>query len=460
MFHRSIQTSLALLAMSFLMATPLLAQNFTGVFTAHTEDGQNILDLKQTGNQVSGTYMVGPTRLIFSAPVQGGKAQGQAILEGTPVKFFVSLSVQGNNLAGELTEEGDDGRPDPQTTEKITFIRSGAAPSGGASSPSGTSAAASEPPSPAQMPAHGTTKQPSSSLLDNQALQSIAGKVKSNFKRDSHDSVLAAGNPPLTVESVAAFAELLRLTFEVEMTEAEFDATCRHFIQYYQQGDAQTKTMLAGGWQNILAGLNKAPASEKSKGIEEVRSVLERQFAAGAQTGMPWAVAMNGTIQRRKNTVARIQGNVPEFAKKSDFHQQMTEADLEASLEMLYFMWVSCGRDASLVTPETIAHVRMLIVQNFPTFPAEVQYIFANAQKVYSSLRGQWAQATPAARMQMAQSFATSLDQLGLTVPTSGGGGDTIRADGAWSDMNGKSHGQWAAEMVQGMAGNSYKSSW
>ena len=188
--------------------------------------------------------------------------------------------------------------------------------------------------------------------------------------------------------------------------------------------------------------------------------VSDQRFASGAQTGMPWAVAMNATIQRRQNTVARIDGAVPDYAKKSDLHQRMTEADLEASLEMLYFMWVACGRDAALVTAESVAQVRVLIVQGFAGFPAQVQYVFANAQKVYSSLRGQWAQATPAVRAQMAQQFSSSLDQLGLTVPSRGGGGDRIQAGGAWSDMNGKSHSEWAGEMVQGLAGSSYKSAW
>jgi len=289
-------------------------------------------------------------------------------------------------------------------------------------------------------------------------LKDVAGKVKTNFRRDKGSTVLAEGEPPLTLESVAAFAELLKMCFEVEMTEAEFEVTSKHFIKYYTEGDADTKKMLAGGWQNIVAGLKSLSGAEREKQQKDVHDVLQSRFESGAKAGMPWAVAMKNAIDMRSETVANIKGDAPAFAQKSELDTEMSAADLETSLEMLYFMWVAAGRDANLVTPDAVTMVRSAIVQNFPTFPKEVQYIFANSQKVYSYLRGQWAQATPEQRVQLAQAFGQGLDTLGLTVP--GSGNDTIHAGGAWADMNGKSHGEWAGEMVQGLAGASYHNAW
>lgn len=412
---------------------PAFADGFAGTYTGVSSDGQSVLQLTQAGTRVSGSLTVGATRLVVTGVVARGRVDGKALLEGTPVALSLVLTIEGDHFVGTLTDVGDDGQPDPTSSERIVFKRSTPAPAPAAA--------------------------PTTPGLDRGDLDAIAGRVKKNFKPEGGAKILAAGKPPLTRESIASFAEVLRLTFGVELTESEYDDTAAVFVAYYKAGDAQTKTMLATGWQMILAELRKATGPARQTAIAEVRTVLEQRFEAGAQAGIPWAVTMNATIQKRTSTVAAVKGAVPEGATKAELHQQMSQADLDASLEMLYFMWVASGRDASLVTPESTAVVRAAIVTNFATFPQQVQLIFANGQKVYSSLRGQWAQATQAQRVQMAKQFAISLDQLGLTVP-SRGGGDRISAGGAWSDVNGKSHGEWAGEMVQGLAGSSYHSSW
>lgn len=424
------------------------ADGFTGTYTGNGSDGQNVLQLTQSGTKVTGTFTVGPTHLDISGSLVRGVVQGTAVLPGTPVTFSVILRVEGDHVVGEITERDQEGRPDPQTTERIVFARTG-----------GGTAAPRPAPTQAKAPAAPARQQPAAPALDGGDLRGIAGRVKTNFKAEAGTKVLAAGQPPLTRASVNAFTQVLRMTFGVELTESEYEDTSAVFVSYYKSGDAQTRTMLATGWQAILTELNKASGPERQQAIEEVRNVLAQRFESGAQAGNAWAAAMTATIQKRTQTVATMKGPMPDYAKKATMHQQMTEADLEASMEMLYFMWVASGRDASLVTPEATATVRMAIVQNFATFPAQVQLFFANAQQVYAALRGQWAQASAAQRAQMAQQFAISLDQLGLTVP-SRGGGDRISAGGAWSDVNGKSHGEWAGEMVQGLAGSSYHSSW
>lgn len=139
----------------------------------------------------------------------------------------------------------------------------------------------------------------------------------------------------------------------------------------------------------------------------------------------------------------------------------MSEADLDAALEMLTFMWIAAGRDASLVDEEAILTVRGEIISGFTSFPAELQYILANAQELYAGMRTQWQNADAGTRLVMAQKFSNDLDALGLTVPsTRSGGGNTISADGAWSDFNGKDRSTVMAETVVGLAGSSYKSAW
>lgn len=539
-FRVFVMIAMAILALT----TTARAQTFTGTFTGKTDDGENVLVLRQSGDMVTGSYTVGPTKLVFTGKVDGGKAKGTATLEGTPVKFFVVLSREGSKLLAEITEQGDDGKPDPKTTEKVVLaVKGGSTPE--ASNPLETP----KPASPSGNPLAGTadklvgtfkakdvtvvvkgtagtysgtiTKGSQSfpftaakdglglagafesggekyqflakiegealelktgdtvyvllreagaspvtggkpgnplTMFTKEALTSVAEKVKSNLRCDRGDKVLSPGEPPLTVASVAAFAGLMKVTFGADLTETEFEQTGRHFVIYYEKADGQTKAMLAGGWQKILDGVNQGTAQEQAGKAAEVRQVFQSRFEAGAKAGMPWAIAMHDAIQRRATTVAAIKGEKPDYAKNAGLHAEMTEADLDASLEMLYFMWVASGRNASLVTPEAAATVRALIVRNFPNFPPQVQYIFANAQKVYSSVRGEWSQSTQAHRIQMAQSFASSLDQLGLTVPTARG--DRISAGGAWSDMNGKSHSAWAGEMVMGLAGNSYHNAW
>ena len=433
--RRQIRTALCVL-LALAVSAAAQAQNFSGTFTAKTDDGANVLDLQQAGDSVTGTYAVGPTKLVFSGKLEGEKVKGMATLEGTPVKFAVAFSIDGSKLVAEITEMDENGKPDPHTTEKVVFQRQGSAPTAGPSEP-GTKSAGG---------------------LNKEALAALADKVKANLKREKADKVLAEGNPPLTVASVAAFAGLMKRCFDADLTETEFETTARHFVKYYDKADGQTKTMLALGWQKILEGISQGTADEQAANAKQVHDVLASRFEAGAKTGMEWAVAMNDAIRRRATKVAAVKGEKPDYAKKAGFHTEMSEADLDAAMEMLYFMWVACGRDTSLVTPQAVVTIRTLIVQNFPTFPPQVQYIFANAQKVYASVRGEWAQATPAHRLQMARAFASGLDQLGLTVPSARG--DRISAGGAWSDMNGKSHSAWAGEMVVGLAGSSYNNAW
>jgi len=289
-------------------------------------------------------------------------------------------------------------------------------------------------------------------------LSGMASKFRGSAHRESRDEILCAGNPPLTYGSVASFADLVGECFDIQLTEAEFDATRQRFIEYYKKQDPQGKAMLAQGWGKLLQEIRASQGAQRASAVEEVRQVMADRFHTGAQAGIGWAVTMEEAIAKRSKSVARASAQKPAFANDQRFDNDFSQADLEASLEMLYFMWVASGRDASLVTADTVAQVQASLVQGYATFPPDLQYVLANAQQIYAGLRSQWESAGAMQRLQMAQVFGQQLDALGFTVPRprqSGGNGG-----GAWSDWENKSHAQFAGEMVVGLAGSSYKSAW
>lgn len=290
------------------------------------------------------------------------------------------------------------------------------------------------------------------------SMKSLAEKVRGNLRRESRDEILSPGNPPLTYGSVAAFADLVGECFNIQMTEAEFEATRRQFVEYYQKGDSAGKAVIAEGWGKLLQTIRSAKGAERASMVEEVRVVMADRFRTGAQAGIGWAITMDEAIKKRSQSVGKAATERPAFANDQRFDSDFSQADLEASLEMLYFMWVASGRDASLVTPATVAQVQADLVQGYATFPPNLQYVLANAQQIYAGLRTQWANASAMQRLQMAQSFGQQLDAMGFTVPqprSSGG-----NSGSAWSDWEGKSHADFAGEMVVGLAGSSYKSAW
>lgn len=289
-------------------------------------------------------------------------------------------------------------------------------------------------------------------------LSRLATEFKGDFHRESWGEILVPGTPPLTYGSVAAFAELVGECFDIQLTEAEFDATRQRMIEYYTKQDAQGKTILAQGWGQLLQEIRAAQGPARASAVEEVRTVMADRFHTGAKAGIGWAVIMEEAIAKRSESLAHASTDKPEFATDKRFDNDFSEADLEASLEMLYFMWVAAGRNAA-VSPETVVQVKMSLVQGYATFSPDLQYVLANAQQIYAGLRNQWQNANAMQRLQMAQVFGQQLDALGFTVPQprqTGGG----NSGGAWSDWEGKSHADFAGEMVVGLAGSSYKSAW
>lgn len=116
---------------------------------------------------------------------------------------------------------------------------------------------------------------------------------------------------------------------------------------------------------------------------------------------------------------------------------ELGAADLDASIEMLAFMWVAAGRDAGYITPEAVYALRTGIARNFKQLPADLRRLFANATTIYGQMRTAWSQAVPEEQLALARGFGEALDAMGLTLPSAGGnGGGRSGGGSAWDDVN------------------------
>lgn len=259
--------------------------------------------------------------------------------------------------------------------------------------------------------------------LNKASLSTIAGRIKGNMKREAMDKVLVEGTTPLTYGSVANFVNVIEILFDIQLTEAEFDATRERFIEFYKSGDDEGKKILANQGAELLKTLTTGTAEERAKDKAEGKAVFENAFKKGAEMGIGYAAVMWDAISRRSASVAKTK-TAP---KKDDFDNEITQGDLDATMELLYFMWVGAGRDASDVTMEDIIKIRNQIVQELPSMDPQLQLMIANAPKIYAGLRQQWAAANGAQRLAMAQQFSQALDEWGIGAQsgfeqTSGGG--------------------------------------
>lgn len=252
-------------------------------------------------------------------------------------------------------------------------------------------------------------------FLNKAALTNIAGKIKGNMKREPMDKVLVAGTPPLTYGSVANFVTVIELLFDIQLTEAEFDATRERFLEYYEKADAEGKKILAEQGASLLKTLTSGTKAEIEQSRKEGKAVFENAFQRGSQMGIGYATVMWEAISRRQAKLATTK----QAPKKEDWDQEITEGDLDATMEMLYFMWVGAGRDASDVTMDDVIKIRNQIVQGLPEMDPQLQLLIANAPKVYAGLRQQWQAASGAQRLAMAQQFGAALDEWGIGAQSS-----------------------------------------
>lgn len=235
--------------------------------------------------------------------------------------------------------------------------------------------------------------------------------------RESWDTVLADGDSPLTWGNVAAFSLLLHECYDAQLTEAEAELIAKKFTDSYARSDATGQRALTNDWEQMLttlAGGASARAQVKTKLDARI------QTAAAARTG--WALAVKEALDRRNRQLQRSTQSRPEW------------------------------RDPELVTLEGVAMIRAIFLQNFAQLPADLQYALANAQKIYAGLRVLWYTGDRNQRNQLAGYFGQQLDSLGLPDPNGG----SSSSPNSGSDA----HAAFAADMVVGLAGSSYKSAW
>lgn len=279
-------------------------------------------------------------------------------------------------------------------------------------------------------------------------LGAVADRIREGFQPEPADQVIVEGNPPLTEGSIANFAKLLGVVFGVRLTEAEYALTRERFTAYFEANDAQGKAIVAQSAGSILESLGKGTEGEREASLAEVRAVFEDRLSTGAQAGIEWAQVLWGAVERRRDIVATSAAEAPEFAQGEDQDASLSQADLDAALEMLYFMWVASGRDAEAVTPEAVAAIRGYLEMNFAALPADLQYLLTNAERVYADMRNAWSQADEGTQQAYAVQFGQALDAMGLTAD-GGGGGNGGGGGSAWDDVAGEDPSSITAGLVQ-----------
>lgn len=330
------------------------------------------------------------------------------------IKLWVVLG--GAHALALVAEAAPDDRAGMAEVEAVaaTLVAPGARPAEGAT--------------PAEPPASG--------------LGGIAARIREGFREGDADATLVAGAPALTEGSVRNFARLLTAVFDVHLTEAEYALTKERFIHFYTESDPQGRATIAQTAGGILEQLRTLPEAERAGQIAEVRAVFEDRLSAGAQAGIEWAEVLWTAVERRRGSVAEV-AEQPEGAE-GDF--EVSEADLDAATEMLYFMWVASGRDPSAATPEVVAQVRQYLAASFPQLPTELQLLLANSEKVYGQMRNAWANADDQERAVYAAQFGQALDQFGLGLGGGNGGGG---GGSAWDDVAGQDPSEISAGLVQ-----------
>jgi hypothetical protein len=265
--------------------------------------------------------------------------------------------------------------------------------------------------------------------------------------RESWGTVLADGESPLTWGSVASFSLLLHECYDAQLTEAEAELIAKRLADSHARSDANGQKALANDWTQMLTTLAGSAAART-----QVKTKLDARIQSAAASKTGWALAVKEALDRRNRQLQKSTQSRPEWATATGYDASMSVADLDASIEMLYFMWVAAGRDPELVTLEGVAMIRAIFLQNFAQLPADLQYALANAQKIYAGLRVLWYTGDRNQRTQLARYFSQQLDRLGLPDPNGG--------SSASSSSGSDAHAAFAADMVVGLAGSSYKSAW
>lgn len=269
-----------------------------------------------------------------------------------------------------------------------------------------------------------------SGLFSQASIAGAAQQMKGNFKRQPMGAVIVKGEPPLTYGSVANFVTVIEVLFDIQFTETEFLATQERFVEFYSKADAEGKRILANQGAELLKTLTTGTQEERDQSRAEGKAVFENAFRNGAEMGIGYAQVMWDAITRRANQM----GTTTAKPAKDGWDQQISEGDIDATMEMLIFMWVASGRPTDEVTSEAVMTIRSGIIQGLPGFDPQLQMLIANAPKIYAGIRQQWAGASAQQRLAMAQQFEAALTEWGI----GGGGGGGFEQSGGGGGGDGE----------------------
>jgi hypothetical protein len=206
-------------------------------------------------------------------------------------------------------------------------------------------------------------------------------------------ATLVPGEPPLTAGAVRAWTRAAETAAHCHFTEAESLALETNITAAYRAAAPATREHIARDHPPTAATLNDFLQHESSQS---------------------WTQILPALAARRTEKIAAIKSARPSSAPATAANT-LTRSALDASAEMLAFLWIAAGRKADALTPETVADLRDTIEYQFPRLPADTQYLFANAEPIYAGLRHAWKAASPDQRAAYAKSFANALDACGLT---------------------------------------------
>jgi hypothetical protein len=228
-----------------------------------------------------------------------------------------------------------------------------------------------------------------------QALDRIAAAAH-NTAATPDLATLVPGEPPLTAGAARAWIRAAETAAHCRFTEAEALALETAVIAAYRAAAPAAREHIARDHPPTAATLD---------------DFLEHE------PNQPWTQLLPALAARRTEKLADIKSARPPSAPATAANT-LTRSALDASAEMLAFLWIAAGRKTDALTPETLADLRDTIEFQFPRLPADTQYLFANAEPIYTGLRHAWKTASPDQRAAWAQSFTHALDACGLTPTT------------------------------------------
>lgn len=270
-----------------------------------------------------------------------------------------------------------------------------------------------------------------------------------NSKQVASNTVLVHGEPSLTMQTIYDFNDLIEKLFDFRLTRYELEVVRDDHVKYFKMASSRAmREQFCREWRMQLDML-----ASGSIDLEGQRLVLRGMADQGSKQGLAMAVILKQALDKRGSKLGSATKPRPDYmrARAAKLDSTLSEADLEASTEMLAYMWVNAGRDAEDLTPKAMTSVRARIENDFEDMNGEMQALFSNAEKVYDNMDEGFRSLSGPDVGAMIEGFGEVLDALGLTEES----GEQGWSEGATSGSSG-SNDEWSVKsgMVMNTAWN------